>query len=77
MVAQKLQQSLSVFIYLFPPEASKTSGPDIMVSTHSCVEVSEEVEAIGAGYPGYCFIQGLVKLVLLLLRGVEGGGIHT
>ena len=56
VVAQKLKQSLAILIDLAPPKASETSGPSLVVSSHSCVKVSKKVNANSAGDPGYRFI---------------------
>lgn len=56
MVAQKLKQSLAILIYLSPPKASEAGGLSLMVSSYSCIEISEKVKAISARDPRYCFL---------------------
>ena len=77
MVAALFQKALAVVIHLLASVSTETGGPGLTISSHSGVEVTEEIEGISACDPGYRFIQSFEKLVLVLGSCAKRGSAHA
>ena len=77
MVAAYFQKELAVVIHLPTSVGTETGGPGLTISSHSGVEVTEEIERISAGDPGYHLIQSFEKMVLVHGRCTKRGSVHA